>query len=277
MAIVTISRGTFSGGKKLAECVSEKLGYRCLARNELAEAARRYGVSEEKLSKAIGEAPHFWERFTAERTRYLACARAALVSEVRDSNSVYHGLAGHFLLQGVPQVLRVRVVADMEFRIKAAMERGALSRENAIHVIRTMDEKRAKWVKFLYHVDWSNPSLYDLVINLDKISLASACELVCCAVSLDEYQPSPQWHTTMNDMTLSTHIRALLAADENIGDTGIDVNSDHGLVTISGIVEWTEDIARIEELVAKVPEVRHVKIDVRLRSSPGEVEGLRIR
>ena len=32
MAIITVSRGTFSGGQSLAECVAEKLGYRCLPR-----------------------------------------------------------------------------------------------------------------------------------------------------------------------------------------------------------------------------------------------------
>ena len=30
MAIITVSRGTFSGGKSLAECVSKKLGYKCM-------------------------------------------------------------------------------------------------------------------------------------------------------------------------------------------------------------------------------------------------------
>ena len=47
MAIITISRGTFSGGQSLAEYVAGKLGYRCLAREVLIEAARQYGVDEE--------------------------------------------------------------------------------------------------------------------------------------------------------------------------------------------------------------------------------------
>jgi cytidylate kinase len=65
MAIITISRGSFSGGQGLAECITEKLGYRCISREVLVEAAREYGVPLDKLSKALDEAPGLLERFTA--------------------------------------------------------------------------------------------------------------------------------------------------------------------------------------------------------------------
>jgi cytidylate kinase len=265
MAIITISRGTFSGGLGLAQCVSEKLGYRCLARVELVEAARRYRVSEEKLSRAISEAPHLWERLTAERARFLACTRATLIREVKDNNVVYHGIAGHFLLKGVPCVLRVRVVANMEFRIAGAMERGALTREDAIQVIRTMDEKRARWAKFLYHVDWSDPSLYDVVINLDQISLTSACDIICTSANLEEYKATPESRKVMNDLVLGSHVRAIIAARKNISDHGVEVEADDGVVTISGTVDSLVDADRIRVAVRKVPGIKEIKSQVRVR------------
>ncbi len=82
MAIITISRGTFSGGQSLAECIAEKLGYRCISREVLVEAAKQYGVPLEKLSKALEDAPGFLERLTTERAHYLACIRVALCKEV---------------------------------------------------------------------------------------------------------------------------------------------------------------------------------------------------
>lgn len=57
MATITISRDTFSGGQSLAECVAERLGYRCLSRELLLEAARQYGVLEERLSEALTRRP----------------------------------------------------------------------------------------------------------------------------------------------------------------------------------------------------------------------------
>ena len=44
MSIITISRGTFSGGRDLAECLAQKLGYPCISREVIVEAAERYGA-----------------------------------------------------------------------------------------------------------------------------------------------------------------------------------------------------------------------------------------
>jgi len=98
MAIITISRGTFSGGQSLAECVAEKLGYRCISREVLVEAAKARGVPLEKLSKSLSDVPGILEGMSLERVHYLAYIKAALVSAVKDEMAVYHGLAGHFLL-----------------------------------------------------------------------------------------------------------------------------------------------------------------------------------
>jgi hypothetical protein len=45
MAVITISRGTFSGGKMLAECLSQTLGYRCIDRDVIVARAAEHGVS----------------------------------------------------------------------------------------------------------------------------------------------------------------------------------------------------------------------------------------
>jgi cytidylate kinase len=277
MAIITISRGTFSGGLSLAECVAEKLGYRCIPRIALAKAAGQYGVSEEKLSKAISEAPHLWERLGSEKTRYLACLRAALINEVKDGNVVYHGLAGHFLLKGVPHVLRVRVIANMEFRIKGAMGRGQLAREDAVQVIKAMDEKRTRWTKFLYHVDWADPSLYDLILNLDHMTLSDACEVIRHAVSMKEYQPTPESQRIMDNLVLSSHVRAMVVADKSIGGLGIEVEADGGVVTLGGTVEWAGDVDKIDRLVSTIPGVERVVSQMRVRLSWGDAEDLRMR
>lgn len=258
MAIITISRGTFSGGQALAECVAEKLGYRCTSRLALAIAARQYGVSEEKLSKAISEAPGFLERLSSERERYLACIRATLVREFKDDNVVYHGLAGHFLLKGIPHILRVRVIANMELRIKGAMERRKLSREDAIHYIKKVDDERIKWTKFLYHMDWHDPSLYDLVINIDHLSISDACEIVSHTVSQDRFKTTPETQKAVNDLVLSTELKALITTNKNIADLGVEIEADGGVVTIGGVVGSLQDADKIREIVKSVPGVREI-------------------
>ncbi len=44
MPIITISRGSFSGGKMLAESVAKVLGYRCIDRDQIIQKAATWGV-----------------------------------------------------------------------------------------------------------------------------------------------------------------------------------------------------------------------------------------
>ena len=67
MSVITISRGSYSRGVEIAEMVSEKLGYRCLARDVLIEASKEFNIPEVKLTRALEDPPSFFERFTREK------------------------------------------------------------------------------------------------------------------------------------------------------------------------------------------------------------------
>lgn len=270
MAIITISRGTFSGGQSLAECIAEKLGYRCIARQVLVAAAYRYDAPLDKLSEALVEAPRFLDGLSTERAHYLAYVRAALCMQVKNDRVVYHGHAGHLLIRGLPHVIRVRVIANMEFRIKAAMERNNLSREGAVQFIKKVDEKRAKWTKFLYRVDWQDPSLYDLVINTDQLSIADACDIVCCTAGLDRFKTTPAAQKMMDDMVVAAEVRAQIAAEaagRRISDAGVEIEADNGTVTIGGVVPSLEDADKIREIAKRVPGVSGINSRMRVGSS----------
>jgi cytidylate kinase len=267
MAIITISRGTFSGGRDLAECVAEKLGYRCLARVETYAAAKKYGVSDDELTKAISETPGFVDRISSERARFITFLQAALISEVKTDNVVYHGLAGHFLLQKVPNVLRVRVIADMEFRIKGAMDRTKLNRKEALEYLRKADEKRVKWTRFLYHVDWHDPSLYDIIINLEHISLGSACDILCHAITTDEFITTPGWRKVMDDLALSAEVKAAVAMNRDVSETGLEVTADGGAITLTGTIGSLQEADRIREIAKSVPGVRALNSKMQVKAA----------
>lgn len=265
MAIITISRGSFSGGQRLADCVAEKLGYRCISREVLVEASKRYGVEEEYLYKALKDKPGILERLSLERVHYLAYIRAALIKEAKDNSLVYHGLAGHLLLRGVPYVLRIKVIANMEFRIKAAMNLHSYNREEAIQYINKVDDERAKWTRFLYHVDWNDSSLYDFVINLDRLSLTAACDIICCMANMGEYETTSELQKVMDDLVLSSHLRAIIAIDKSIRDNDIEVMADSGIVTIKGMLASINEADRVKTLARETPGVKEVISKMRVR------------
>jgi hypothetical protein len=63
MAIITISRGSYSKGKQIAEKVAKTLGYECISREVLLEASKEFNIPEVKLIRAVHDAPSILSRF----------------------------------------------------------------------------------------------------------------------------------------------------------------------------------------------------------------------
>src|SRR5271157_4829439 len=140
MAIITISRGSYSKGKEVGEKVAQKLGYQCYAREVILEASKEFNIPEIKLVKAIHDAPSILERFSYGKEKFIAYFQAALLKCLRRDNVVYHGLAGHFYVRGVSHVLKVRIIADMKDRIQIVMDREKISSyESALALLKKDD------------------------------------------------------------------------------------------------------------------------------------------
>lgn len=256
MSVITISRGTFSGGKTLAECLSAELGYRCIDRDEIVQKAAQRGISEQKLRAALEDPPTSLSVFNHKRYIYLALIQAALTEEVRSGRAIYHGLAGHLLLKGGTGILRLRIIAPMDYRIRMAQERLKLSREQAAAHIEKMDQDRRKWTQYLYGVDWENPGLYDLIINLEHLSMKQACRLVAGITREEEFEFSVRSQAVMNDLALASRVRAELALDPFTANLEVEVESSNGVVTVKGsFFEQAEHVRRVAREVAGVQTV----------------------
>lgn len=266
MAIITISRGTFSGGKTLAECLAERLGYQCLSREVILDAAIAYGVPAEKLTAAMEKRPSFWQQLTGERLDYLNYVRAALCERALEGNLIYHGHAGHLLLAGISHVLRVRVIADMEHRINAAMRDQKLDRRGAVAYIKKVDAERVKWTRFLYGVDWHDASLYDVVLNLARVSLRGACDTVAHMAELEDFRPTPQSLKAMEDLALGSRVWAALARDPRTKAADLRVVADGGIVTITGTTGSEAVVETIPVVAGLVEGVRDVRCEVGIGS-----------
>ena len=144
MTIISISRGSYSEGREVAEKVAERLGYQCLSREVILEASERFNIPEIQLSKAIHDAPSILERLGHEKLSFVAYYQSVLTRGVRKDNIVYHGLAGHLLLPGVPHVLKIRIIADLADRVASTMKREGIPMHEAEMLIQKDDEERTK-------------------------------------------------------------------------------------------------------------------------------------
>ncbi len=79
MAVITISRGSYSHGKEIANKLSRKLGYQCVSREALIRASEEFNIPEIKLERALHDSPSVLDRFTYGKQRYLAYIRTAIL------------------------------------------------------------------------------------------------------------------------------------------------------------------------------------------------------
>jgi cytidylate kinase len=280
MSIVTISRGTFSGGEALAQCLTKKTGLPAVGVEVIKEAATLYGISESEISQQLKQGPNVWERLLGEKRHlYLIALQSAMAERAAKGDFIYHGLAGHFLLHGVPNVFKVRLVAPLSYRIKNEMAKKNITAEVAKQYIEKVDERRKQWTKFFYHVDWTDPFLYDMVINLENLSLDTACGMIMYALSQPEFQSSPEKKKVVENFALSCQIKAKIALNERTKGIGLDVEVKDGNVRIQGKLYTTvgmfatglrQSEAEIITIVKSVPGVKDVKVD--LQELPVAVE-----
>jgi cytidylate kinase len=210
MPIITISRGCFSHGKEIAECVAAKLGYECISQEILLQASEVFQVPETKIFESLHDAPGLLERLTHVRQHFIDSFQAMLLEHVAKDNVVYHGFAGQIFLGGLSHVLRVRVNADNDRRIKLLQSRQQLDWEDAQRHIEQEDQVRAEWYRTFYRIDMHDPSLYDMVLHIGRLSIDDACDIICRTAAKNSFKATPESLAALADLALEDHVKVLL-------------------------------------------------------------------
>jgi hypothetical protein len=224
--------------------------------------AATYGVSEKDLRDALDRPPTFWDRFKHTKYVYLTLIQAALTEEMRAGNAIYHGNAGHLLLRAVSHVMRTRIIAPLAFRVAAVQERLKLSELEAVAYIQKTDDDRQKWTQYLYGVDWRDASLYDLVLNLDHLDIAQACDVIAATVRQDCFHETTASRAALDDLALASRVQANLAVNPATVHFEVDVTAHAGSVVVKGHLSTREQAEDVRAVVGTVPGVNEMALEL---------------
>jgi len=261
MSVITISRGAFSRGKEVAERVAQELGYECISREVLLEASKDFNIPEIKLIRAIHDAPSVLERFTHGQAKYVAYIRSTLLGYMKKDNVVYHGLGGHFFVQNIPHVFKVRVFADFDYRVNEEVEREHISEEEARNLLRKDDYERRRWGLQLYGQDTWDATLYDLVVHVKSKRVDDIVKIILHAAGLKCFQTTPESQKIMDDLSLAADVKAALV---NSYPTA-EISADDGVVLVkveTSLVHEEQIAKKIKDLGSKVPGVKEIRVHV---------------
>jgi len=257
---VTISHQMGAGGSEIGMKLGQKMGYRYVDQELVLDVARRYGVDEDKLSHLDESKPTLFERFDTETRYYITILQTSLLDFAELDNHVLMGRGGQWLLRGIPHVLRVRVIAPFELRVKRWIKRTAEqagetpSQRAAADFVRRDDAEKAGRMRYLYEVDLADPMLYDMTVSTERLSYDAVVEMIQSAISRPEMMTSEASRSTMASRALASRVQVALAINAETRRYRISVEADNGVVTLEG----TGALERAVEVARDVPGVRQV-------------------
>ena len=206
--VVCISRMTAAGGEPIGRLVADRLGFRYVDDEVIALAAERA-----RLEPAVVEAEEHHKSLLArlmdaliappiDSRGFLSAAgesyygddpaptatptgglrrfiQSAIVEIAYQGRVVIVAHAASLALAREADALRVLVVASRETRVNRLWAADKLvSEEEYANAIAESDRERQQYLARFYDIDHESPTLYDLVINTDRLTVDEAVAAV---------------------------------------------------------------------------------------------------
>ena len=268
MTIVAISREMGSGGYEIGAAVAKALGFEYVNRQILLEAVHASGVPEATLDHVVAHRPSVWERFDAERRRYLTFLEAAYYTFAARDNLVTASRSGPFFVRDVQHALKVRIMAPVEIRVRRVMVEHQLDHKAAAAKVHAYDREMAGRLDYLFGVDWSRPEHYDLVLNTQDDAWDFYTDFLVTAARHPRYQATPDSVRRLHDLYLTAQVRAALATDPGTQNLSLEVAAQAGCVGLTGVVFSPAVLQTAAAVAARVPGVTRVSCEQVETSGP---------
>ncbi|WP_258103529.1 AAA family ATPase [Marinoscillum sp. MHG1-6] len=195
--VVTISREFGCEANRVAQLliheinehhkfISHRQPWKMVSKEVLDEAAKELKITTDVLDKRIMQYhsdsfsdifSSFSQLYNVSDEKIIEKVREIMHHHAEEGNIILVGRGGAILTNDLAQVLRIRLIAPREWRIRSIAERRKISEKEAEELIRHHDEDRVKWTEHLTGVPF-DLSVFDLVINVKTLSDHEIVDLV---------------------------------------------------------------------------------------------------
>lgn len=184
-----ISREKGAGGSAVAHLAGQRLGWQVFDKEIVDSIAQNTNVRRE-LIESVDE--RYWSTIeemvgevlqpqSIENASYQTHLREVLLTLGHQGDVVIVGRGAQYILPS-QFGLRVRLVAQVEERIRRIASRNKLSLDAARAEVERSDRDRAKLARREHGQEWANSLSYDLIINTTELTIEAATEVVITAV-----------------------------------------------------------------------------------------------
>ena len=202
--LVTITRQYASGGSEIGRLVVEQLGWTLIDNEFVDQVARMAGLSPDEVARREERAPGLLERLArtlavASPEMFISTAGAppaidadeelvvkmterVIAEAAAEGRVVLVGRGAQAVLATRPNALHVYVVASKAFRKQVAVEKLGVDPANVDKVLQETDRQRDDYVKQHYGRDRQDLTVYDVVLNSERLGFDGAAALIVAEV-----------------------------------------------------------------------------------------------
>src|SRR6056297_15214 len=264
MTLISISQMIGSGGLDIAKSVADRLQLQLFDDSKLHEEALNIGIPKEDIQGLNEKAPGFFDRLLTNKPEVYLNIMESVIYEVSKKNAcVIIGHGSQMLLRDFGCALHVFVHASIPSRVQRLMDKEGLSSESAEKIIQKRDSQQNGFFRFAFQKDLNNPSLYDLIINTEKISFETSVSLINDVANDPEIQ-SCSLHAleSMEKMAQERQVRAFLLKND-IDITSIYIETPEiGEIYLRGLIGTQDEKNRIMKLVKQASGIKDVRSEI---------------
>jgi cytidylate kinase len=269
MSLITISYNMGTDGLSIARRIADDLKLELYDDQRIQEMIVSLGIQAEDIKDLDEKEPGFFDRLLSRKPDiYLRFMDSAVYSVAQKGDGVIVGHGSQTLLQDFGCALHVLINNKTENRIKNLIEQEGMRRDAAEKVIRKSDNTLKGFFRFAYQREWDDPTIYDMVINTEKMGSETASRLIIEAARSEEMKAcSLTAIDSMKRLSLAKKIEAeLIRNDLYIQNLNIEV-LENNAVNITGTALTAERKNRVLRIVKNMPEVSDVNLSLYLRST----------
>ena len=189
--VITISREYGCGGRLLGKRLAQDLGLKFYDSEIIDLTAKETGMTpeyvsrhEERLDNALLYQMIFQD-YTASLDKSLSETDALYVAQARvirrlaaQGPCVIVGRGADDLLSDYPQVLKIRLYASFEDKLRRCLEEYHMTREAALKAMELFDRRRAEHYAHYTGRDINDPHNYQLTLNVGALGLEECAVLI---------------------------------------------------------------------------------------------------
>lgn len=259
MAIITISRQMGSLGMEIAQAVANRLNYQYVDKEKIGRALADCGLPKIEIEKLDEKNPPFWDSWLIDRKKFFRYIQRVIIDFAQKNNVVILGRGGQIILQGVPGVLKVRIIAPLDVRIRRIKEQDGVDEMQAVRRLKRNDQDSGGFIRSFFNVNWEDSSLYDLVINTQKLSVDTGMKLILESIQFSEIKEAEKrGEEKLADLVLFQKVESTLGRLAGMDSKDINIHVEEGVVTLEGTITSGAEKETCERAVAGIKGVKRV-------------------